>query len=345
MIVVIIAGGSGTRLWPLSTPEYPKHLLALAGERTLLQTTFDRVANIASPQQVLVVSEQSHAHFVQEQLPHLPPENVLVEPARRGTGNCLAFALQAIKARGWSPDEPIAVFWADHVINDQTGFSKTIQAAAAVSSEVKKIVDIGIHPTYPSTGFGYIKRGAVLTSFDEAYELSAYQEKPDLATAEQYIAEGGYYWNTGYLVAPLSVFERDMQKYSPQLWSNYQTLVAATNIEDVYRSLEDANLERNLNENDPDMIVIPSDFDWIDIGSHGDLHDISRQDSNGNTVVGKQIELEQTGHAYVRNETTLPVAVIGVKDIIVIVTDNGVLVANKSDAQKVGEVSKRFTKL
>lgn len=342
MIVVIIAGGSGTRLWPLSTPEYPKHLLALTGQRTLLQMTFDRVGRLTKADHVFVVSEKSHANHVAEQLAEMPADNILVEPARRGTGNCLLFALHAIKARGLPADEPIAIFWADHVINDHAGFAKTILTAAAASSREQKIVDIGIHPTYASTGFGYIQRGAAVQDASEVYEIKSFAEKPNHATAERYIAEGGYYWNTGYLVAPLQVFERDLERYAPLLWKNYQNLLNSEVYLQAYEALESANLERNLNEQDPEMLVVPSNFDWIDVGSHGDLHGISVQDKHGNVVVGDKIAVEDVTHSLIRNQTDLPVAVIGVKDIVVVVTDNGVLVSSKSDAQKVGDVAKRL---
>ncbi len=344
MIVVIIAGGSGTRLWPLSTPNYPKHLLRLTSERSLVQSTVDRVGGLTTFDKIFVVSEKSHIQHVYEQLPEVPRENILVEPDRRGTGNCLIFALQAIKKRGLPADEAISFYWADHVINDYEGFVETMLAASEISASQQKIVDIGIYPTYPSTGMGYIERGERLDTNHEAYTLARFKEKPDAATAEQYVNSGKYYWNTGYIISPLQVLERDIAKYSPALWNNYQSLLAATDLDEAYLGLADANLEKSLSENNTDMLVVPSDFDWADVGCHGDLHTISSQDVEGNVVIGGNINLENARHSLVRNHTATPVAVVGLDNIVVIVTENGILVADKNASQAVGDVAKRIHK-
>lgn len=342
MIVVIISGGSGTRLWPLSTPDFPKHLLKLTGERSLLQASFDRARLLTESDRIFVVPEVSHAQHAISQLPELAPENIIVEPGRRGTANCLLLALSVIRKRGLPADEPIFIGWADHYITDVMGFADTFHAAERIARTEDKIVDIGVVPTYASTGLGYIERGEKISEDDEAYRLAQFKEKPDLTTAQSFVETGNYYWNTGYLVGSMGAFERDFEKYAPEMWKHYQQLLTANGDSalDTYLGFEQLNLERTHNEKNPDMLVMPGRFDWADVGSHGDLHDISVHDSSGNTIHGAHISIAQTNNSMVRNETNVPVAVIGMEGVVVIANEHGVLVTDKHHAQHVGDVAK-----
>lgn len=342
MIVVIIAGGSGTRLWPLSTHDYPKHLLRLTNEKSLLQNTVERVGKLTGPEQILVVSEASHAHHVAEQLAEIPQENILVEPARRGTASCFLLALNEIKKRGLD-DQAIFFLWADHVIRDRRGFSSTANLAAELAEKLDKMVFIGVEPTYPSTGLGYMEKGDRLQNgFKNAFELKSFVEKPDHKTAAHYFQSGNYLWNTGYLMATRSTLEREIQGNAPELWQNYQALQNSDNATDTYLSFGSDPIDKVLSEKVSDGLVVPGAFDWLDVGSFQDLHGVSEQDNDGNYCSGENVELEQVTNSYVRNEQEIPVAVIGLDNIAVIATKNGFLVTNNTYAQKVGEVSKRL---
>ncbi|MGH7193103.1 MAG: sugar phosphate nucleotidyltransferase, partial [Candidatus Saccharimonadales bacterium] len=211
MIVVIIAGGSGTRLWPLSTHNYPKHLLKLTNEKSLLQNTYARVSKLTGPDRIFVVSEASHSDHVIKQLPDVPKDNILIEPARRGTASCFLLALDAIRQRGLD-DQAIFFLWSDHIVRDQRGFVTTAQHAGELAEKTGKIVFVGIEPTYPSTGLGYMEKGDRLQNgFKNAFELKQFVEKPDKPTATHYFRSGDYLWNTGYLIATRPTLEREIE--------------------------------------------------------------------------------------------------------------------------------------
>jgi mannose-1-phosphate guanylyltransferase/mannose-6-phosphate isomerase len=344
MIIVIIAGGSGTRLWPLSTHDYPKHLLRLTNERSLLQNTLERVQKLTDTDHIFVVSEASHAHHVAEQLSDIPKENILIEPARRGTASCFLLALEAIKKHGLD-DQAIFFLWSDHIIRDQQGFATTATQAGELAEKTSRMVFVGVEPTYATTGLGYMEKGDRLQNgFKNAFELKQFVEKPDKKTATHYFRSGNYLWNTGYLIATASTLEREIKDNASKLWKNYQALQASTDPSKTYLGFESEAIDKALSEHVDDGLVVPATFDWLDIGSFHDLHGVSDQDGDSNYVSGDNIELEQVSNSYVRNEQGLPVAVIGLDNIAVVATKHGILVTNKTSAQKVGEVSKRFKK-
>ena len=342
MIVVIIAGGSGTRLWPLSTHTYPKHLLRLTNEKSLLQNTFSRVNKLTDAENIFVVSEASHSDHVIDQLSDIPKENILIEPARRGTASCFLLALNTIKERGLD-DQAIFFLWSDHIVRDQRGFVTTAGQAGELAEKTGKIVFIGIEPTYPSTGLGYMEKGDRLQNgFKNAFELKQFVEKPNKKTADDYFRSGNYLWNTGYLIATRSTLEREIKEKNEQLWENYESLQESKDTKETYLGFESEAIDMALSEHVDDGLVVPATFDWLDIGSFHDLHGVSEQDEAGNYQFGDEIELEKVSNSYVRNEQDLPVAVIGLDNVAVVATKHGILVTNKTYAQKVGEISKKF---
>jgi mannose-1-phosphate guanylyltransferase/mannose-6-phosphate isomerase len=344
MIVVIIAGGSGTRLWPLSTHTYPKHLLKLTNEKSLLQNTYARVSKLTGPERIFIVSEASHSDHVAKQLSAVPKENILVEPARRGTASCFLLAMKAIKDRGLD-DQPVFFLWSDHIIRDLRGFANTARHAGALAEEKGRIVFVGIEPTYPSTGLGYMEKGDRLPNdFKQVFKLKQFVEKPDKKKATHYFRSGDYLWNTGYLISTCSTLEREIKSKNKRLWDDYQTLLKSSDVEKTYLGFKPEAIDKALSEKVDDGLVVPATFDWLDIGSFHDLHGVSDQDDNGNYHYGDNVELEQVSNSYVRNEQGLPVAVIGLDNVAVVATEHGILVTNKTYAQKVGEISKRFKK-
>jgi len=339
MIIVIIAGGSGTRLWPLSTSDYPKHLLNITGDKSLLQNTYDRARRLGST--IYVISEASHANHVREQLPDLTADHVIVEPGRRGTASCVVAALAKIKATH-SSDEPIVFMHADHHIRDTQGFIESLQIAGEVSMKHQRIVLLGLIPTHTATGFGYIQRGQHANG-GQVFDVVNFKEKPDKATAQRYIDKGNYLWNMGYFVAPLSVFEQSLREHAPHVWNNYQKLLAAKHTDEhdeQYLRFESEPIDTALIERVPNLLVAPGSFDWMDVGSYSDMHQVNEQDTAGNTVQG-DATVDQVSNSYIRNDTAVPVGVIGLDNVAVVVTENGILVTNKTYAQNVGTLAKK----
>lgn len=338
MITVIIAGGSGTRLWPLSTSDYPKHLLKLTGERSLLQSAYDRAKEVGDI--VYIVTEAGHAQHVKDQLTGLADENFLIEPGRRGTGNCIVFALDVISRRH-DHDEPIAFVHSDHHIRDVEGYVKSVQAAAAASSMSHKITLIGIEPTFPSTGFGYIERDSEVADTD-AFNIESFKEKPDFETAKAYLRAGNYLWNCGYFVGSVNTFMSEIRRVSPNLVNSYEKLAGIGDILDeqykaAYLSFPDLVIDYELAEKSDNLAVVPATFDWMDIGSFKDLHDANDSDEKGNFFKGSKIYDDEVENAYIHNEEEKPVVVIGLDNVVVINTPNGILIARKDLSQRVKE--------
>lgn len=344
MIIVIIAGGSGTRLWPISTQDYPKHLLKINGDNnSLLQHTYERARLMSND--IFVVTESSHVDHVMHQLPDLPEDNLICEPGRRGTANCIIAALAKIESLGLDPDEPIASIAADHYVRDLAGFSNSFSLAKHISAKLNQIILLGVEPTYPSTGFGYIEKGELLKEQGFAYEVKSFKEKPDFETARTYLKTGNYLWNCSYFVGSLNTFKRSIKKHAPKLYVNYKKLNEATpeTYNDVYLSFKNEPIDTALIEKVPDLLVIPASFDWMDLGSFSDLAEAIGGDEKGNSVLGS-IEIDEVENSLLQNYEDKPMAVIGLDNVAVINTKHGILVVRKDLSQKVGDISKRMNK-
>lgn len=341
MIAVIVAGGAGTRLWPLSTPDYPKHLLKVVGDKSLLQTAYDRASALAS--HIYVITEISHAHHVRNQLPDLPEESFIIEPARRGTSGCALAALHTVQ-KNHPDDEAMAILWADHNIRDVKGFVESFKIAGRASEKHDRVVLVGIEPTYPSTGLGYIHKAEPLDNGGLIYNVAEFKEKPELDLAKKFFQSGEYLWNGGYVVGTLKAFTKAMKSYCPPLWKDYQSLIStksAKEYEKAYLKLENIPLDYTFNELVKDLLVVPASFDWLDLGAFKDLDAAVEHDKDGNYVRGK-VGLEEVENSFIHNEEDKPVAVIGLNNVVIVNTPQGIVVSRKDLSQKVKEVSQQF---
>lgn len=347
MITVINAGGSGTRLWPLSTPNYPKHLLKLTGERSLLQLAYDRALRLGGS--IYIVTETSHAQHVKDQLPDLPDDNFLVEPGRRGTANCIIFALDII-SRKHDKDEPIAFVHSDHQIRDTDGYAMSMKGAASSSVTSHKITLVGVEPTFPSTSFGYIHRGRSINNEETVFDIESFKEKPDFETAQKYFESGEYYWNCGYFVGSTSTFLDEINVAAPDLAANFLALSKLNEpmgeeYNSTYLGFEDLVIDYALAERSNNLAVAAAQFDWMDIGNFKDLHDTVPKDDLGNYSHGNNIHDIGLENSYIRNEEAdKPMAVIGLDNVIVVNTPDGLLVARKDLVSKSGEIAKKIQK-
>lgn len=344
MIIVIIAGGSGSRLWPLSTPSFPKQLLKVNGdERSLLQNTYDRARQLTTAEKIYIVPEVTLVPHVKEQLPELPEENFVSEPARRGTAHCILAALEYISRQGTDADEPIAVLSSDHYVRDVAGFAHSFKVAAESSQQEGRIVLVGVEPDHPATGLGYIQKDGLLDEDRFVFNVHSFKEKPDHGTAQQYVNSGNYLWNCGYFVGSINTFKQTMQTDAPDLYASFEKLAQTTpeTYEETYLAFESNTIDYALIEKVHNLLVVPASFDWMDLGSFSDMHKAASQNDDGNSLQG-QVEVEEVTNSYVQNQEDKPVAVIGLDNVVVVNTPHGIVVARKDLSQKVGDVSKRF---
>jgi len=342
MIAVIIAGGAGSRLWPLSTHNYPKQLLKVNNDQhSLLQNTYNRAKQMAET--VYVLPETRLVEHVQQQIPELTDQTLIVEPALRGTASCVLAALAHV-AQFHDADEPVAILWSDHYIRDTEGFVHSFKVAAETSAQEGRLVLVGVEPTYPATGFGYIHKGDVLSDEQFVFNVSSFKEKPAFDIAQEYFRSGEYLWNAGYVVGSINTFKNTMQQYTPELLASYEALVTAPDKQaymDTYLAFPNETIDRALSEKVENFLVAPASFDWLDLGSFADLSKAVTADEKGNYVFGKA-ELEEVNNTFVHNSEDKPVAVIGLDNVVVVNTPEGILVAPKDLSQKVGDISKRF---
>lgn len=341
--IVIIAGGSGTRLWPLSQPNYPKHLLKLTGEMTLIQNTYQRAKLVTD--NIYVVTEQSHAGEVAKQLPDMGAHQLIVEPGRRGTASCIVLSLAHLKRQGMVGN--VVFIHADHHITDELGFALGVRVATAAAANQQLISLVGITPTHPATGFGYIEFGQQI-DVDlglPVYKVSSFKEKPALQVATKYLAAGNYLWNQGLFAAPLNVWVREFKAYDREYYIGYEALVAAGNnndqLKEIYLALRNDAIDYALMEKSPDLIVVPGTYDWADIGSFFDLHQLTQGD-DGNSVSGKVMTID-CQDSMIQGDTK-PIIAIGLDGIIVVDTPEGLLVCAKTESQKVGDAVKELIK-
>ena len=343
MITVIIAGGSGTRLWPLSTSARPKQLLKLVNDYTMVQNTYNRATTFSK--EIYVIPDETIVKLLKQQLPVLDDEHIISEPGRRGTANCIIAALAHIAKNHPDHDEPIAFITADHQVRDVEGFGRSFIKAGEASKALKEIALVGIEPTYPATGFGYIERGAE-TSQESVYEVKSFKEKPDFDTARKYMHAGNYLWNCGCFVGSVNTFLQTMKSSAPVLLERYEALMGLDDgtkeYVDTYHSFESDSIDYALIEKAKKLIVTPATFDWMDVGNFKDLHDVNEQDEIGNYICGDKVHMIEVENAYVRNEEEKDIAIIGLDNVVVVNTPDGVLVARKDLAPKVGDIAKKI---
>lgn len=339
MYALILAGGSGTRLWPYSRSDRPKQFLSLDGGTTMLQATVERTLPIIRPERVYVATGEAYADLVAEQLPEVPRENILVEPAGRGTAPCIGLA--ALHLRRRDPDAVMAVLSADHRIEDAAGLCAAL-AAGERAARQGFLVTLGITPDEPSTGYGYIRRGELLADDGawRVFRVGAFAEKPGAEQARAYLAGGDYLWNAGMFVWRADRILAELAAHRPQVAGPLALIEAALGgpleraiLRAVWPRIENVAIDVAVMERTGRAVVIPADLGWSDVGDWAALADALGRDEHGNAVVGASVGLGTRNSLIYGGERVI--ATLGVSDLLIVDTPDALLICSREHAQDV----------
>ena len=346
---VIMAGGSGTRFWPASRAATPKQLLQLVGEETMIRQTVDRLDGLVTPEQTLIVTNERLVDTIQAQLPELPPTSIVGEPCKRDTAPCIGLA--ALLVSRDDPDATMAVMPADHVISPTAKFQAAImQAADMVDRAPGQIVTFGIKPNYPAEIFGYIERGKMIpgSSLTPSYTVTGFHEKPNAAKAHEYLGLGRYYWNSGIFIWKAKTILEALAKRQAKMLEHLEKIVAdwgtekqAKTLTTEFTAIDGISVDYAVMEHATDVAVIEAPYNWDDLGGWQSLARLQGTDDDGNTIVGKHLGFNTTGTIVRSNDEHL-IVTLGLKDCIVVHTDNATLVANKNDEESIRKVVKEL---
>lgn len=345
---VIPAGGSGTRLWPLSRSTRPKFLLPLLGQRSLLQQTFERLRGLTDPERILVVCGPAHAAAIARQLPELPAANIIIEPAPTGTGPALALGTALIARQ--DPEAIIGSFHADHDVTDTAAFHAAVLTAIN-TARTGDLVTIGLTPTRPETGYGYIERtDEVLLSTERAtaFRAARFVEKPDLEHAKAYVASGRFLWNAGMFTWRADSLMDEIQRLQPalhagigQIVDEWDSSTRESTTASIWATLPNLTIDTGVMEHARKVAVIPAEMGWSDVGDWHGLGEMIEQDALGNSVRGDLLQID-TSNSVIWSETGRMVAMVGLDNIIVVDTADALLVIDRAQSQKVREVVARL---
>jgi mannose-1-phosphate guanylyltransferase len=346
-----MAGGHGTRFWPRSRRLIPKQLLAIAGRRTLLQETVRRLLPLFSWRRMLIVTSGEHVPEIRRQLPQLPPDRILVEPVGRNTAACIALAAEWITRR--TPDAIMVVAPADHIIKDTRRFRRSLADACHLAAAKDCLVTFGVRPTRPETGYGYIELGQPIDRHRQSFWVHRFHEKPAAAAATRYVHSGRYLWNSGVFVWRAAVFQRALQLCLPGM---YQALkgewlskrIVKPRLRRIYRKLPSTSVDvgimqpiSRMKTPAPRVAVLCANFDWNDVGSWIAIPEISASDRAGNAAVGRLLAIDARDSIIYAPERL--VALVGVKDLIIVDSADALLICARDRAQDVRKVTHALT--
>lgn len=336
--VVIMAGGVGSRFWPLSTPEYPKQFIDILGcGRTLIQLTVDRFKGVCPMSNFWVVTNAKYVDIVREQLPEIPVYHIFAEPAARNTAPCIAWACWSIKAE--DPTANVVVTPADSVVINPEEFRRVINNALAFTDTNNAIVTIGIKPLRPETGYGYVETSDIVTG--EICKVKAFKEKPDHDTAEKYLKAGSYLWNAGIFVWNIETIMDSILKYKPNIAADMDKIAATNDVANIFPQCEKISIDFAVMEPasaDNKVYTHPADFGWSDLGNWASLHDKLNKDENDNGTVGN-IKLYECSNCVVHAEDAKKVVLQGLDGYIMSEKNGQILICKRSEEQRIREFS------
>lgn len=345
MHVVLMAGGIGTRFWPRSRQKNPKQLLNLVSDRSMIRHTYERVKNLTSDDKILVITNQDLFELIAQHLPEIPRQNIIAEPFGKNTAPCIGLAAAIIRKRS-SAAEPMIVLPADHLIKETDKFQETIQTAVTHAQESDSLVTIGITPTYPETGYGYIQRGEPLAVIGNRtiYKVKTFAEKPNFETAKLFLKSGDFLWNSGMFIWKTSTILREFAEHQPEMSEGFEQIYKAVDTDtiedtilDVYMRIKSISIDYAVMEVAKSVSIIEAEFTWSDLGSWEAAYAISDKDKHGNAITAENEVVIDAKNNLIYAPDKL-VALIDVENLAIVDTDDALLICRKDSSQRVKEV-------
>ncbi len=343
MFIVIMAGGVGTRFWPKSRKKTPKQLLNIVGKKSMIRASVDRLGELVNRDNLFVVATTAHREGILAHLPLLKPENLILEPKGKNTAPCIG--LTALFLRRINPDEVMVILPADHLIEDELQFQEILLNAEKVALQTQNLVTIGIKPTYPSTGYGYIQYNGLIPNkyAIQAYRVKTFAEKPDKKTAERFLTSGDFIWNSGMFIWQVKTILSAIEEHMPELYDSLMEIDKVIGTPDekvvinkVYCQIKGKSIDYGVMEQAKHVAVLRGEFGWNDLGSWDEVYKISPKDENQNVLLGNHI-LKDVRDCLIDSPTRM-VAAIGIQNLIIVDTGDALLICRKDQAQNVKEL-------
>lgn len=345
--IVIMAGGVGSRIWPMSVENKPKQFIDVLGVgRSLLQLTYDRFKGLCPNENVWIVTNKKYDAWIKEQLPEVPAENILLEPCRRNTAPCIAYVSWHIKAK--DPKANLVITPSDHIVMDTAEFRRVITQCLKFTSETDAILTLGMKPNRPETAYGYIQADLSSSSprNKEIFRIDTFREKPDLQTAQKYIQQNNFFWNAGIFIWSVSTIVNAFRIYSPAISKIFENMLSIYGtdkeqemIDLYYPECENISVDYAIMEKAEEIFVCPASFGWSDLGSWSSLYMHTRHDLYGNSLIGPDINVYDTHNCMIHTTQEKKVVVQGLDDYIVAEKDNLLLICKISEEQRIRQFS------
>ena len=343
-----MAGGVGSRFWPVSTSDFPKQFHDMLGAgQTLIQKTFSRLSQLIPVENILILTNERYSSIVLDQLPQINPEQVLTEPTMRNTAPCILYA--SLKIKKQNPDAVMIVAPSDHWIEDETAFAANVQQCFDFCIENNALMTLGIQPTFPNTGFGYIEFDK--TDTNKVKKVNQFREKPDYETAKMFLEQGNFLWNGGIFIWSVASVIQAFEQYQPALnalfmqgWTQYNTSFESAFITQNYALAENISIDYALMEKAQNVYVLPATFDWNDLGTWGSLHEKLDKDENNNAVVNATVMINNASSNIISTSRDKLVIIDGLEDFIIVDKDNVLLIYPKSKEQEIKGIVSQLPK-
>ena len=343
---ILMAGGVGSRFWPVSTTEFPKQFHDMLGSgETLIQKTFSRLAKLIPTENILILTNENYNQLVLEQLPMVKQEQVLLEPAMRNTAPCILYA--SLKIQKLNPNAVMVVAPSDHWIEDEMAFAENLQQCFDFCSKENALLTLGIQPTFPNTGFGYIEYDK--NDINPIKKVNQFREKPNYETAKMFLDSGNFLWNGGIFIWSVIAITEAFEKFQPQMnalflkgSASYNTQEEKVFIEENYGFSENISIDYAVMENAKNVYVLPATFDWNDLGTWGSLHEKLDKDENNNAVVNAKVILENASNNIIRSDADKLIIIDGLHDYIIVDKDGILLIYPKSKEQDIKSIVKKL---